>query len=59
MATAGLANTACIELDGSPSEGWRVVSWFAEPIGGAFLADDDAPDPTGHAVDGDEGPHQN
>ncbi|MCW2755942.1 MAG: phosphoserine phosphatase 1 [Marmoricola sp.] len=54
MATEGLANTACIELEGSPVEGWQITSWSAEPIGGAFLADEQAPDPTGHSVDVDD-----
>ncbi|HEX4189549.1 MAG TPA: histidine phosphatase family protein [Marmoricola sp.] len=47
MAAAGMHNTACIEVAGDPESGWSVVSWTADPIGGAFLDDDDAPDPTG------------
>ncbi len=59
MATEGLANTACIQLDGSPAEGWTIASWSSEPIGGAYLDDETAPDPTGHRVDGDEDHSQN
>lgn len=59
MATEGLANTACIELEGSPTDGWRVASWSAEPIGGAFLSDETAPDPTGHGVDHESDSEQN
>lgn len=51
MAMEGLANTACIELDGSPDDGWRVLRWTSEPIGGEFLDDEAAPDPTGQDLD--------
>ncbi len=43
----GLHNTGCVSLDGSPEEGWSIVSWQREPIGGAWLDDATAPDPTG------------
>ena len=43
----GLHNTGCIILDGSPEAGWSIVSWGREPIGGAWLDDATAPDPTG------------
>lgn len=43
----GLHNTGCITLDGSPDDGWTIVSWKQEPIGGAWLDDTSAPDPTG------------
>jgi probable phosphoglycerate mutase len=43
----GLHNTGCVTLDGSPEHGWAIVSWDREPIGGAWLDDVDAPDPTG------------
>lgn len=43
----GLHNTGCITLDGSPDDGWTIVSWEREPIGGAWLDDIAAPDPTG------------
>jgi broad specificity phosphatase PhoE len=43
----GLHNTGCITLDGSPDDGWTIVSWQQEPIGGAWLDDPSAPDPTG------------
>ncbi|MFL6156848.1 MAG: histidine phosphatase family protein [Marmoricola sp.] len=51
MATEGLPNTACIEVDGDPERGWTVVSWVADPVGGAFLEDPSAPDPTGQDLD--------
>lgn len=51
MATEGFHNTACIEVEGSPAEGWRVLSWTADPIGGAYLDDATAPDPTGQGTD--------
>jgi probable phosphoglycerate mutase len=48
-ATDPLHNTACIELVGDPVQGWRVRAWHSEPVGGAFLDDHTAPDPTGQA----------
>lgn len=50
----GLHNTGCITLDGSPDEGWTITSWHREPIGGAWLDDEAAPDPTGGDLDADE-----
>jgi broad specificity phosphatase PhoE len=50
-ATDPLHNTACIELTGDPTSGWQVHAWHAEPVGGAFLDDASAPDPTGQATD--------
>lgn len=43
----GLHNTGCVTLEGSPEDGWTIVSWQREPIGGAWLDDVSAPDPTG------------
>ncbi|RNL77482.1 histidine phosphatase family protein [Nocardioides marmorisolisilvae] len=51
MATEGLANTALIELEGDFASGWSILSWTSEPIGGSFLSDEAAPDPTGHGTD--------
>lgn len=51
MATEGFGNTACIELEGSPADGWKVIEWHTEPIGGAYLEDESAPDPTGSDLD--------
>lgn len=51
MATEGLANTALIELEGDPVSGWSILSWTTDPIGGAYLDDEAAPDPTGHGTD--------
>jgi broad specificity phosphatase PhoE len=50
-ATDPLHNTACIELVGDFAGGWAVEAWHAEPVGGAFLDDVTAPDPTGQATD--------
>lgn len=50
-ATDPLHNTACIELTGDPGSGWTVHDWHPEPVGGAFLDDASAPDPTGQATD--------
>lgn len=46
-ATEPLHNTALIVLDGDPDSGWRLESWCGEPVGGKFLDDESAPDPTG------------
>ena len=59
MAAEGFANTACIELDGSPGSGWTVVSWHHEPVGGHLLEDESAPDPTGGDLDHVEEPTEN
>ncbi|MGY2876226.1 broad specificity phosphatase PhoE [Marmoricola sp. URHA0025 HA25] len=50
-ATDPLHNTACIELIGEPTAGWTIEAWHSEPVGGAFLDDLTAPDPTGQATD--------
>jgi broad specificity phosphatase PhoE len=50
-ATDPLHNTACIELVGDPVGGWEIAAWHSEPVGGAFLDDLTAPDPTGQATD--------
>ena len=34
-------------LEGDPYDGWRLVSWQGEPVGGRFLEDETADDPTG------------
>ena len=51
MATEGLANTALIEVEGDLESGWTILSWTADPIGGSYLDDEAAPDPTGHGTD--------
>lgn len=58
-ATEGFHNTACIELDGSPETGWQVISWTEDAVGGAYLDDENAPDPTGGDVDHTKGSAQN
>jgi probable phosphoglycerate mutase len=50
-ATDPLHNTACIELAGDPDAGWEIVAWHSDPVGGAFLDDASAPDPTGQGTD--------
>ena len=47
----GLHNTGCITLDGDPQGGWVIASWQREPIGGAWLDDEAAPDPTGDELE--------
>lgn len=47
VATAPLHNTALIVLEGDFDAGWRLRSWRGDPIGGHFLEDESAPDPTG------------
>lgn len=46
-----LDNTGIVELQGSPDEGWALVSWAGLPVGGADLVDDTAADPTGETLD--------
>jgi broad specificity phosphatase PhoE len=45
-----LDNTGVVELSGSPTEGWTLVSWAGAPIGGPDLVDDSAHDPTGEVI---------
>lgn len=42
-----LENTGIVELEGSFADGWRLVDWEGEPVGGEELIDRTAPDPTG------------
>lgn len=46
-ATQPLHNTALIVLDGDFRAGWRMVSWQGHPVGGDYLEDPTAEDPTG------------
>lgn len=46
-ATEPLNNTALIVLEGDFDSGWRLDSWHGDPVGGRFLDDESAPDPTG------------
>jgi probable phosphoglycerate mutase len=46
-----LDNTGIVELQGSPDEGWALISWAGLPIGGADLVDETAADPTGETLD--------
>ena len=53
-ATQPLHNTALIVLEGDPDAGWRMVSWQGHPVGGDYLEDPSAEDPTGDLdADGD------
>lgn len=51
-ATQPLHNTALVVLEGDLDTGWRMVSWQGHPVGGDFLEDPTAEDPTGD-LDGD------
>ena len=44
-----LRNTGIVELEGSPAEGWTLVSWQGNAVGG--LDDPQAEDPTGETLD--------
>jgi broad specificity phosphatase PhoE len=46
-ATQPLHNTALIVLEGDVESGWEMVSWQGHPVGGDFLEDPSAEDPTG------------
>lgn len=53
-ATQPLHNTALVVLEGDFDAGWRMVSWQGHPVGGEFLEDPTAEDPTGDLdADGD------
>lgn len=42
-----LENTGIVELEGSFDDGWHLVDWEGEPVGGEQLIDRTAQDPTG------------
>lgn len=46
-----IQNTGVVELDGTPDDGWTLLSWQGTPVGGYDLVDDDAEDPTGETLD--------
>lgn len=46
-ASRHLENTGVVELEGSTADGWRLVDWAGEPMGGDDLIDRTAQDPTG------------
>ncbi|MDZ5663163.1 histidine phosphatase family protein [Nocardioides sp. S-58] len=53
-ATQPLHNTALIVLEGDDESGWEMVSWQGHPVGGDYLEDPTAEDPTGDLdADGD------
>lgn len=45
--TQPLHNTALLVLEGDFHAGWRMVSWQGHPVGGDYLEDPTAEDPTG------------
>jgi broad specificity phosphatase PhoE len=53
--TEPLHNTALIVLEGDLDSGWRMVSWQGHPVGGAYLEDPTAEDPTGDLDPDDDG----
>ena len=44
-----------IVLDGHPDTGWEMVSWQGHPVGGDYLEDPGAEDPTGDLDSDDDG----
>lgn len=44
-------NSGMVMLDGQPGEGWDLVRWHGDPLGGAHLASVRAHDVTGEAID--------
>jgi probable phosphoglycerate mutase len=46
-----LDNTGVVIMEGSPAEGWTLISWQGEPVGGPALEDEDADDPTGEVIE--------
>ena len=44
-------NTGMVLLDGTPGEGWDLVRWQGDPLGGAELASVRAHDVTGEAIE--------
>lgn len=53
--TEPLHNTALIVLEGDFDSGWRMVSWQGHPVGGDYLEDPSAEDPTGDLDPDDDG----
>ncbi len=47
--TSPLHNTALVVLEGDPVSGWRLERWNGTAVGGEFLDDEAAPDPTATA----------
>ncbi|MBE7325595.1 histidine phosphatase family protein [Nocardioides sp. Y6] len=45
-ATQPLHNTGLITVEGHPRTGWRLLDWHADPVGGSYLEDPSADDPT-------------
>jgi broad specificity phosphatase PhoE len=46
-----MPNTGMVVLEGGPDEGWNLVSWPSEPLGGAALRDPGAHDVTGESTE--------
>jgi broad specificity phosphatase PhoE len=45
-----IRNTGVVELDGSPEQGWTLLSWQGTPVGGQRFDDPTAEDPTGDTL---------
>ncbi len=46
-----IRNTGASLLEGDPRDGWRLVQWYAEPLGGPDLLDTAAHDVTGDSAE--------
>lgn len=51
VAEMWINNTGLVLLEGHPSDGWDLVRWTSDPLGGAHLASVRAHDVTGEALD--------
>lgn len=45
-----LHNTGLITVEGHPRTGWRLLDWHSDPVGGSYLEDPAADDPTAEAT---------
>ena len=51
VAEMWINNTGMVLLEGHPGDGWDLVQWTSDPLGGAHLASVRAHDVTGEALD--------
>lgn len=51
VAEMWINNTGMVLLEGHPTDGWDLVQWVSDPLGGAHLASVRAHDVTGEALD--------
>lgn len=54
VADMWINNTGMVLLDGHPGDGWDLVTWHGDPLGGSHLASVRAHDVTGEALDEEE-----